>query len=140
MREWIGKRVRFTDRIEEMEAYPEGGMRARIMRIDSEDTRSDDLNQHVYRIEFDYAEYDEFNRLLETANYYGTGSIPNKTAREAGHYETVETIYFGSPLLYPFEEYFVLASDTHQQLHVQFQNSGETDYVEWLENQLTRVS
>lgn len=139
MREWIGKRVRFTKRIEEMEAYPEQGMRARITKIDPEDTDSDDLDQHVYRIEFDYAEYDEFNRLLETANYYGIDYIANKTAREAGHYKTVETIYFGSPLLYPFEEYFVLASDTHQQLYDQFQNSSETDYVEWLENQLTHT-
>lgn len=136
MQEWIGKQIVFTKRIEEMEAYPEQGMRARITRIDPEDTDSDDLKDHVYRIEFDYSEYDNFNRLLETANYYGRGSIPDKTAREAGHYETVETIYFGSPELYPFEDYFCLASKLHKKLHEQFAASGEDDYVSWLENQV----
>jgi len=136
MEQWIGKRIRFTNKIEEMECYPEGGMRARIASIRSEDTDSTDLNEHVYRIEFDYSEYDDFNRLFESANYYGRDSVPNKTAREAGHYSKTETIYFGSPLLFPFENYFRLASEHHQKLHEQFRGSGEQNYVEWLEKQV----
>jgi len=136
MQEWIGKKVVFTDRIEEMECYPEVGMRARVVAINSEDTDSDDLHEHVYCIKFDYSEYDDFNRLLETANYYGRDGIPNKTARESGHYSKTETIYFGSPLLFPFENYFRLASEHHQKLHEQFHDSGEQNYVEWLEKQV----
>lgn len=136
MQQWIGKRIRFTDRIEEMESYPEGGMRARIISINGEDTDSPDLHNHVYRIKFDYSEYDDFNMLLETANYYGKDGIPNKTAREAGHYSKTETIYFGSPELFPFENYFQLTSKHHEKLYEQFLASGEDNYVEWLENQV----
>lgn len=136
MQEWIGKRIVFTNKIEEVEAYPEGGMRARIVSIFDEDTDSDDPYDHVYGIQFDYSEYDDFNRLLETANYYGKDNIPNKTAREAGYYEVLETIYFGSPELYPFEDYFRVASKHHEKLHEQFRTSGEHNYVEWLESQV----
>lgn len=139
MEEWVGKRIVFTKKIEDMEAYPEQNMRAKILRIDPEDTGSDDLNEHVYRIQFDYSEYDDFNRLLETANYYGKDGIPNKTAREAGHYDKLETIYFGSPVLYPFEDYFRVASNHHEKLHEQFRASGRNNYVEWLEGQIEIV-
>ena len=136
MEQWIGKRIRFTDKIEEMESYPEGGMRARIVSIKSKDTDISDLSDHLYLIEFDYSEYDDFNRLFESANYYGRDQVPNKTAREADHYKKLETIYFGSPQLYPFEDYFQLASQRHEKLHEQFAKSSEDDYVSWLEQQV----
>lgn len=136
MQQWIGKVIVFNNAIEEKESYPEGSMRARILSIHRDNIASSDLMEHVYRIVFDYSEYEDFNRLLETANYYGTDGIPNKTAQEAGHYQAVETVYFGSPELDPFENYFQLASKKHSKLREQFIASGENNYVEWLENQV----
>lgn len=111
MQHLVGKTVQFTSKIEDMEAYPEKGMRARIVSIDEEDTHMSDLHDHIYKITFDYSEFDEFNKSLESANYYDGKGVACLTAREAGMYDEQETIYFGSPKLHPFEEFFTILNE-----------------------------
>jgi hypothetical protein len=132
----IGKIVQFTSKIEEMEAYPEGGMRARIKSIRNRDTNSSDLHNHLYVIKFDYTDFDEFNAALEHSNYYDKKGNACLTAREANMYEQQEEIYFGSPELWPFEDYFTLLDERQNSLIVRFKESGAANYIEWLENQV----
>jgi hypothetical protein len=135
MQHLVGKEIQFTNKIEEMEAYSEGGMRARIVSITEEDTDSANKHDHIFIITFDYSEYDEYNKRFETANYYGPGrdAVADKTAREVGQYHLQEKIYFGSPKLWPFEEYFVLLNEKSVALYNKFKASGSSNYVEWLE-------
>lgn len=135
--EYVGKVVVFTKSILEMESYAEPGMRGRIVRVDEEDTHRKDIHDHMYKFYFDYSEFDEYNRRFETANYYGHDGIPNKTAREAGHYQEVEKIYFGTPELWPFENYFEPIDKKQKALVDLFNKSDYTDYVAWLESQIT---
>jgi hypothetical protein len=130
----IGKEIQFTPGIEEFECYPEGGMRARIAKIETRDIDKSDLHEHLYLIYFDYTEYDEFNKRFETANYYGDDYVANKTAREVGHYKTVDEIYFGSPEIWPFENYFNVLNDKAAALVKMFKESGAENYVYWLES------
>jgi hypothetical protein len=136
MKELIGKVVQFTQKIEDMESYPEGGMRARIVSLNEKDTHMKDPRDHLYVIEFDYSEFDEFNENLEKSNYYDKHGIACLTAREANMYEAKERIYFGSPKLWPFENYFTLLNERQNILHDRFKKSGATNYVEWLESQI----
>ena len=136
MQNLIGKTIQFTSKIEDMEAYPEKGMRARIVSIDEQDTHMADLNDHLYKITFDYSEFDEFNKSLESANYYDRKGVACLTAREANMYEPQELIYFGSPELWPFEDYFTTLDARQNALLARFKESGTTNYVEWLESQI----
>lgn len=130
----IGKEIQFTSAIEEFECYPEAGMRARISKIETKYIHKTDPEDHLYLIYFDYTEYDEFNKRFETANYYGHDYVANKTAREVGHYKTVEKIYFGSPEIWPFENYFSALNDKAAALVKIFKESGAENYVDWLES------
>ena len=136
MQHLVGKTIQFTSKIEDMESYPEKGMRARIVSIDEEDTHMSDLHDHIYKITFDYSEFDEFNKSLESANYCDRKGVACLTARESGMYETKETIYFGSPKLWPFEDYFTASDDRQHELLKRFKESGAKNYVEWLESQI----
>jgi hypothetical protein len=134
----IGKEIQFTSKIEDMEAYPEGGMRAQIKDIKTQDLHRTDLHDHIYIIEFDYSKYDEYNKQFESANYYAgiNTRVADKTAREVGQYQVQEKIYFGSPVLWPFEEYFTILNEKSQRLFAEFKATGETNYVEWLESKV----
>lgn len=136
MQELIGKVIQFTPKIEDMQAYPEGGMRARVVSIDEQDTHRSDLHDHLYKITFDYSEFDEFNKSLESSNYYDRKGVACLTAREAGMYAPDELIYFGSPELWPFEDYFTVLGEKSNALIARFKESGATNYVEWLESQV----
>jgi len=138
MQHLIGKVVQFKKSIEDMEAYPENQMCARIVSIRGMYTDSPNPREHVYDIKFDYSEFDEYNARLETANYYGMDQIPNKTAREAGHYDVEESIYFGNPDIWPFENYFAVVDQNKNKLLERFKESGEENYVEWLENRVLK--
>lgn len=135
MQHLVGKTIQFTSKIEYMEAYPEKGMRGRIVSIDEQDTHMDDLEDHVYKILFDYSEFDDFNKSLESSNYYDRNGNACLTAREAKWYKPQEVIYFGSPELWPFEDYFTILDDRQNALLTRFKESGATNYVEWLESQ-----
>jgi hypothetical protein len=136
MHHLIGKTIQFTSKIEDMEAYPENGMRGRVVSIDEQDTHRSDLHDHLYKIAFDYSEFDEFNKSLESSNYYDKNGIACFTARQANMYEPQEIIYFGSPELWPFEDYFTVLNEKQNNLLARFKESGSTNYVEWLENQI----
>lgn len=136
MKHLIGKIIQFTSKIEDMEAYPEAGMRARIVSIDEKDTHMKDLHDHMYIITFDYSEFDEFNEQFESANYYDKHGVACLTAREAKMYDVKEKIYFGSPALWPFEDYFNLLNTKQETLLSRFKESGAANYVEWLESQI----
>jgi hypothetical protein len=136
MQHLFGKVVTFTPKIEDMESYAESGMRARVVSIDTQDTHSSDKHDHVYKIMFDFSEFDEFNRRFESSNYYDKNGSPTLTAREAGYYKEQDKIYFGSPEIWPFEDYFVLADAAQTELLERFKESGEADYVSWLEAQV----
>jgi hypothetical protein len=136
MQHLIGKVVTFSHKIEDMESYAEGGMRARIVSIEAKNTGSPDLHDHIYKIMFDFGEFDKFNRRFESSNYYDKNGSPTLNAREAGYYKEQEAIYFGSPGIWPFEDYFVLADAAQTELLERFKASGETDYVTWLESQV----
>lgn len=135
MHHLIGKEIQFTNKIEDMEAYPEDGMRARIVSIKEQDTHMEDKHDHLFIITFDYSEYDEYNKQFETANYYGSMNtrVADKTAREVGQYHLQEKIYFGSPELWPFDEYFTLLNEKSVALYNKFKASSSLNYVEWLE-------
>lgn len=135
MNELIGKVVTFTKKIEDQEAYPEAGMKARIIGVKKE-TTSKDINDHVYTITVDYSEFDEFNAGLESANYYNNDHIPCLTARQANMYTVQEKLYFCSPQLEPFEDFFTIADDRQSRILEKFKASGETNYVAWLESQI----
>jgi hypothetical protein len=136
MQHLVGKTIQFTKKIEDMEAYPENGMRARIVSIDESDTHSPSLHDHMYRITFDYSEFDDYNKALESSNYYDRMGVPCLTAREAGMYAPDELIYFGSPKLWPFEDCFTTLDARQNALLARFKESDATNYVEWLEGQI----
>jgi hypothetical protein len=136
MQHLVGKTIQFTSKIEEMEAYPEKGMRARIVSVDEKDTHMKDLHDHMYIITFDYSEFDEFNEQFESANYYDKNSVACLTAREAKMYDVKERIYFGSPELWPLEDYFTTLDARQNELLKRFKKSRAESYVEWLESQI----
>lgn len=140
MQNFVNQVVVFNQDILDMESYAEPGMRARIIDVKEINTFSKDLREHVYRITFDFSEYDTFNRFFETANYYGNNGVANKTAREAGYYHHKDSIYFGSPELEPFDKYFTFADSNTKLLQKKFEESGEDSYVHWLEKQVLEVS
>lgn len=136
MQELIGKTVEFKSLIEDQEAYPETGMRAKIVNINATDTRSEDPRDHLYKIMFDYSSFDEYNARFESSNYYDKQGKACLTAREAGWYEPIEEIYFASPETHPFENYFTVLDDNQRGLIEEFKASGEKNYVAWLEKKV----
>ena len=137
MQNLIGKLVTFTSKIEDLEGYPEGGMRARIVAVENKYTSRADLHEHIHNLTFDFSEFDEFNKRFESSNYFDKNHNPTLTAREAGFYKDKEELFFGSPKLWPFEDYFADMSENSRKLSEEFKASGETDYVAWLEEKLT---
>ena len=137
MQHLIGKTVKFLNKIEEMEVNADPNQRARILSITGEDLDSEDKCEHVYIVTFDYSEFEEYNKKFASANFYDKNENPTLTAHEAGVYTQHEKAYFGSPDIWPFEDYFALLDDRTSALIEKFKQSDETDYVTWLENQVT---
>jgi hypothetical protein len=130
----LGKVIQFNEAIEEIEAYPEKGMRARIESIVSRDTHLPDPKDHLYLITFDYAEFDAFNAQIESSDYYDKRGVACLTARQANMYEVQEQVYFASPDYLPFERYFTVLGERNEKLLSAFKKSGAENYVEWLES------
>jgi len=136
MQHLIGKTVKFLNKIEQMEVNADPNQRARILSITGEYLDSEDKHDHVYIVTFDYSEFEEYNKNFASANFYDKNGNPTLTAHEAGVYKQHEKAYFGSPDIWPFENYFTLLDDKTSALIEKFKQSGETDYVVWLENQV----
>lgn len=122
--------VQFKKKIEEMEAYPEGGMRARVIGMEEHNADS------IISLRFDYAPYDSMNVTLESHNYYDRSGVACLTAREAGCYTVEEDIYFMADD--PIENWMVILDDTAFLDEWNIANSGLT-YVQWLEKELTEL-
>jgi hypothetical protein len=131
----VGKFVEFAAQIEDMEAYPEPGMRAQIVSVNA-DTSFSDPKEHIYTIVFDYTEFDDYNKNFESANYYDPRGVACLTARQADLYRLRETIYFGCPDHWPFENYFTVLNAHQLVLIERFKKSGQKNYLSWLEDQI----
>lgn len=136
MQNLIGNVVEFQKEILNCESYAEPEMRARVLHIEANNAGYPDLNDHIYTITFDFGEFDEFNKQFENYNYYDHNGVAQLNARQAGYYKPQDRIYFSSPELYPFEMYFKIVDQKTNTLHEKFKQSGETNYVNWLENQV----
>jgi len=120
--------VTFKDGIAEKESYPEAGMRARLLSVSNQ-------SDGILKIKFSYAEFDEFNKQFESANYYGQDQLPNKTARETGYYHVEEAIYFDGDEL--SSRFFDIENNERVALHDEFRAAAPSvNYVQWLEDQL----
>jgi hypothetical protein len=109
----IGKTVEFKSGIDAWDSYADEKIRAKITGIRYEQMNNDDLHEYVIIINVDYSEFEEYNKEHELENWYNKdGTLV--TCRVAGQYEPTQELYFGSPKLWPFEEYFeVLPGKNH---------------------------
>jgi len=120
--------IEFEDGIEELENYPESGMRAHLMDVS---IRHDD----VAVLKVNYAAFDAHNQALETANYWAPGDGgATLTAREAGHYTVDDEHYVSASD--DLKSLLSLISNEKTQLINEFLSSGKDNYVQWLEEQL----
>lgn len=124
--------VTFTPKIEQLEGYPEGGMKAAILSAGAE-------ADGVVWLRVDYAPYREHNLPLEKSNYWDGSGRASLTCTEAGYYEPVENLYFmGDNRV---SDYMIEGTN---ELFTEFmtdQGAGYTTastYVEWLEEQVRK--
>ena len=128
-----------------VEAYPEGNMRATIVRIEPDQDSNIDPDQQVWKITFDYSKFDSHNQNFESANYYGVSSkgqdrTPTYTARETGWYTPVENIYMAAPNAQGqklWDPYFkILAAEKSKLAELYASESQDMTYVDWLESKI----
>jgi hypothetical protein len=129
----VGKNIEFHDefKTEDLECYAEAGMRARLVRIKKVDLR--DTEDEYYELELDFEPFDEFNKGFETTGYYDNEGRPVLTAREAGFYKAQDTIY---PNYTNVMDILKPVDSSTAELVERFKQSGETNYVAWLECQV----
>lgn len=115
--------VTFTKSIEDCEGYAEANMRARV-------TGARFKHDDMLVFAMDFSEFDDFNRPLESANYYDKEGAAVLTAREAGYYKPVDD-YFLMP---DVEAPFAVVEAEQLQLYDRYRASGASEsYVCWLE-------
>lgn len=104
---YVGKTVRFTDKLEDLETtYAEPGMRAIVSKIDFNIHNDDptDNTSVVHVVWVNYEPFEDENHLLMVPNYYDTHGVPCLTALEAGWYKKRDSLYLsGFPEQVPFE-------------------------------------
>jgi hypothetical protein len=86
--------VQFTGEVEELEAYAQEGMMARLTKFTVIDERPNPRDC-VYRIDVDYSEFNAHNLGLEDSNYYNREGKACLTAREAGYYKAQDFLFVG---------------------------------------------
>ncbi len=113
--------------VEEFEQYAETGMRARVNGV---------VLKHNYELAYfsvDFNEFEAFNQLFETANYYDKDGNTGLTARQAGRYTSQDSYAFD--LKNTVDLYFEVVEDTSLKLYDRYKKSGATEsYVQWLES------
>ena len=118
--------VTFRPEIENLEDYPETGMRAVI-------TSAREHHSDMARVYFDFAPFDDYNKPLEKANWYDKDGQPSLTAREKGKYKPQEDFAFG--LDEDLDGYFEFANDSNVALFNRYlAEKPPVAYVTWLEN------
>lgn len=121
--------VELREGILDKESYGEPNMRARIISASGPD------RDGVTRVMFDFGEFDEHNRAVESANYYDKSGEPTLTAREAGFYKPVDHMYFDADE--DIERHMTFISSDQQAIFQRFKESGaSSSYVAWLEAQV----
>lgn len=128
--QFIDLHVEFLESIEEMETYAESGMRAVIKKVypyphDPED---------VIIVEFSFVEYDDYNKNFESNNYYDKNRAPTLTAREAGYYSPVDSIYLDKQDFLALKYFKTLLSERSSLVGEYLESGTKKSYVTWLEN------
>lgn len=122
--------VEFTRGVEDLEGYPEPGMRATIVGA---------VVQHddVMKLRVTYEKYDEFNKAFESHNYWGVlskGQDPASatyTARETGWYTVKDDLY----VVADDDVSRVMTIINRNELFEAWNNGPkEVSYVAWLED------
>lgn len=81
----VGQDIEFIKDVEDLECYPETGMRATVLGYTA-------IHDNLGKLLVSYAKFDQYNAALEAHNYYDKNGEPRLTAREAGCYTETETI------------------------------------------------
>lgn len=123
--------VECLDRCDDLEAYPERGMRLTIVGVTP---HHDDVT--VLRVS--YEKYDQFNTAFESSNYYDKQGVPQLTARQAGMYKVNDTLYVGTDED-PNKYFKQIESNRWLDMYLKEYNAnpGET-YVAFLERLATK--
>ena len=119
--------ITFMPDCENLESYPEAGMKARVLEVIPDD---DD----IYRVKVDFEPFAEHNKAFESANYFDKNGKPTLTAHQAGYYKPVDVFY-----LTPNEgpEYLTIDDAKGVELFERFSKSGYPGtHIQWLEEQL----
>jgi hypothetical protein len=116
--------------VEDLEAYPEEGVRLTIKSVSSGDVND------VVKCEVTYEKFDDINRPYESSNYFDKSGNAKLTARESGNYTINETLYFmtdSDP-----NDYFVELNvgPLFKAYNANRKDSSET-YVQYLERLVT---
>lgn len=118
--------VTFGKGIDDLESYPESGMRARVVGVDLSDC-------DVYKLKVDYSEFDDFNKQFESANYYDKSGQATLNAREAGYYKVEDVLYVDPGIETPW----VVEEADRLKVFARFKQEGVgLTYVQWLEDQV----
>jgi len=119
--------ITFKKKIEDLEGYAEGGMKANILKLTSS-------HDGILVFTVDYSGFEDYNRNLETANYWlPDGSLG--TAREAGMYNPTETLHVMESDI--VEDYLTIDSSDRFDLYQKYKEyNSDKPYVTWLEDLL----
>ena len=121
--------VEFVKGVEDLECYPETGMRATITGVIP---KHDD----VLELRVSYLKYDDFNIKFESSNYYDSNQQPVLTAREAGYYSLKESIFVMADD--DVEKYMTLLTP-NEMFDTWNASLKEVSYVAWLENRVRQL-
>lgn len=119
--------IEFGEGVEDIDAYPETNMRARLLGVE---IRPDD----IAILKVDYSLFDEFNKSFESANYWDNFGTPRLTAREAGYYKAQEDIAVTASR--DLASVVSILDDKTRSLISEYEASSHKNYVRWLEDQL----
>lgn len=119
--------IEFGDGVEELEAYVEPKMRAHLVSVKV-------MPDDIAVLKVDYSAYDDFNKAFEQANYYDANGAPTLTARESGNYDIQEDLYVMASE--DVDHILSVLPSFSTQLLDEFNASGQSGYMRWLEEQL----
>lgn len=132
--QFIDLHVEFLEAIEEMEAYPEKGMRAVIKKVYPYQHDPED----VIIVEFSFKEYDDYNKNLESHNYYDKNRKPTLTARESGFYNPVDTVYLDKQDFLNMKYFKTLLSERSNLVMEYIESGTKESYTNWIENMVIK--
>jgi hypothetical protein len=126
--------ITFTKAVEDLEGYPEAGMKAQVIE-------ATEIDNEMIRIVVDYTPFDAQNQALEKANYYDKGGKPTLTARQAGMYQPTESflIDFSDKYAATFSIDSSERISLFERYQAQMRGAKEqASYVTWLEDQVLK--